>query len=135
SEIDVIIESPFWVWFIEAKYRGDIAFGTTTRADRDQVLRNVDVGTYYAGVRPFYFSLLVTSRERSPVGTDRVEAYSDLQAVRALLADHRPDGLRNLSAIGVLRWEDLHAVLTSIAEHSTRPDERDYAGNAANWLA
>src|SRR5262249_10533584 len=56
SEIDVVIEAATWVWFIEAKYRSDIATGTTTRPDRDQVLRNVDVGTHYAGVRQFFFS-------------------------------------------------------------------------------
>jgi hypothetical protein len=55
SEIDVVIEAPSWVWFIEAKYRSDISTGTTTRPDRDQILRNIDVGTYYAGVQRFFF--------------------------------------------------------------------------------
>ncbi|RPH62556.1 MAG: hypothetical protein EHM89_05390 [Acidobacteria bacterium] len=58
SEIDVLIESPEWVWFIEAKYQSDISIKTTTRPLRDQVLRNIDVGSYYAGVRRFFFSLL-----------------------------------------------------------------------------
>src|SRR2546428_738067 len=65
SEIDVVIEGPTRVWFIEAKYGSDIATGTTTRPTRDQVLRNIDVGSYYAGVREFYFSLLVRSSEVS----------------------------------------------------------------------
>ena len=56
SEIDVVIEAATWVWFIEAKYGSDISLGTTTRPERDQVLRNIDVGSYYAGVRPFYFT-------------------------------------------------------------------------------
>ena len=73
SEIDVLIESAAWVWFIEAKFQSDISEGTTTRPEQDQVLRNLDVGTYYAGVRPFYFSLLVRSRERSPRGVERIE--------------------------------------------------------------
>lgn len=51
SEIDVLIEASTWVWFIEAKYGSDISLGTTTRPNRDQVLRNLDVGSYYAGVR------------------------------------------------------------------------------------
>jgi hypothetical protein len=49
SEIDVIIE---WVWFIEAKHKSDIRLRTTTRPGRDQVLRNIDVESYYAGARP-----------------------------------------------------------------------------------
>jgi hypothetical protein len=61
SEIDVVIEASTWVWFIEAKHTGDISLGTTTRPERDQVLRNIDVGSYYAGVRQFFFSLLVSS--------------------------------------------------------------------------
>src|SRR5262245_3276487 len=69
SEIDVVIETASWVWFIEAKYRSDISTGTTTRPERDQILRNLDVGTYYAGVRQFFFSLLISSEQRSPVGT------------------------------------------------------------------
>ncbi len=72
SEIDVVIEAATWVWFIEAKYTSDISLGTTTRPDRDQVLRNIDVGSYYAGVRQFFFSLLVSSEERSPEGTKRM---------------------------------------------------------------
>ena len=55
SEIDVIVEAATWVWFIEAKHRSDISMGTTTRPERNQVLRNLDVGTYYAGVRQFFF--------------------------------------------------------------------------------
>ena len=54
SEIDVAIESPSWVWFIEAKYRSDIETGTNTRPERVQVLRNIDVGSYYAGTRDFF---------------------------------------------------------------------------------
>jgi hypothetical protein len=64
SEIDVIIETPTWVWFIEAKYRSDISLGTTTRPSRDQVIRNMDVGTYYVDVRQFFFSLLILSEDR-----------------------------------------------------------------------
>lgn len=61
SEIDVVIESPTWVWFIEAKYHSDISIRTTMRSRRDQVLPNINVGSYYAGARPFFFSLLIES--------------------------------------------------------------------------
>jgi hypothetical protein len=68
SEIDIAIGSPAWVWFIEARYRNDISHGTATRPDRDQVLRNIDVGSYCAGVRPCYFNLLTISTEKSLLG-------------------------------------------------------------------
>ena len=43
SEIDIVIESASWVWFIESKYTSDISSGTTTRPERDQIIRNIDV--------------------------------------------------------------------------------------------
>src|SRR5688500_2452861 len=77
SEIDVVIEAASWVWFIEAKYRSDVSTGTTVRPDRDQILRNLDVGSHYAGVRQFSFSLLISSEQRSPVGVKLLREYSD----------------------------------------------------------
>jgi hypothetical protein len=134
SEIDVLIEAPTWVWLIEAKYRSDISTGTTTRPDRDQVLRNIDVGSHYAGVRKFFFSLLIESEARSPEGKARTEAYADFQVVRDRLKDHRPDGLPNLTGIGLLTWSNLHAVLRGAAESASRQDERDYARRVSDWL-
>src|SRR5712692_6664424 len=107
SEIDVVIEAPTWAWFIEAKYRSDILTGTTTRPERDQVLRNLDVGSYHAGVRQFFFSLLISSANRSPVGAQRVQEYADLSVPRDKLKEHRPDGLQNLMAVGQLTWTAL----------------------------
>lgn len=134
SEIDVVIESGTWVWFIEAKYRSDISTGTTTRPGRDQVLRNLDVGSYYAGVRRFCFSLLIDSEQRSPLGARAVEQYADFSRVRSSLARHRPDGLANLAAIGLLTWGALAGVLDEAQLQAPREDERSYAGRAAAWL-
>jgi hypothetical protein len=135
SEIDVVVESASWVWFIEAKYRSDISRRTTNRPERNQVLRNLDVGTYYAGVRDFYFSLLVHSRRFSPDGTRIIEEYRDLTVPRRLLADHRPDGLTNLRCVSLLSWKDLGDVLRQAAVSAPRLDERGYAERAVAWMA
>ena len=135
SEIDVVIESPTWVWFIEAKYRSDISRRTTTRPSRNQVLRNIDVGSYYAGVRHCYFSLLVSSKRTSPVGCDTVMQYQDLSVPRACLSGHRPDGLQNLQAISLLTWAHLGHVLTVAAGTARGSDEKGYAERAIEWLA
>src|SRR5689334_8098031 len=82
SEIDVLIESPSWVWFIEAKYRSDISTGTTMRPLRNQVLRNVDVGSAYAGNRRFYFTLLIESERHSPRGVETIDEYRSLDEPR-----------------------------------------------------
>ena len=134
SEIDVLIEAPTWVWFIEVKFRSDISTGTTTRPERDQVLRNIDVGSYLSGTRRFVFSLLIASRERSKLGVAKVEEYRELPRVRELLAGHRPDGLTNLEAVGLLNWTDVAAVLVELADSAPREDERPFARRAAEWL-
>jgi hypothetical protein len=134
SEIDVVLEAPTWVWLIEAKYRSDISLGTTTRPTRDQVLRNVDVGTYYAGVRAFFFSLLISDDRRSPEGVRRVQQYRDVSIPRRLLRDHRPDGLQNLQGVGLLTWANLADVLVTAANTASQEDERLYATRAVQWL-
>jgi hypothetical protein len=134
SEIDVIIESSEWVWFIEAKYQSDISTKTTVRPMRDQVLRNIDVGSYYAGVRSFFFSLLIRDESRSPLGVDAVSRYADLTTPRSLLTDHRPDGLVNLKAVTLLTWQDLGSVLRSAGTSARRADECGYADRALSWM-
>ncbi|HNI20169.1 MAG TPA: hypothetical protein PLS35_15705 [Nitrospira sp.] len=134
SEIDVMIESSSWVWFIEAKYRSDISTGTKVRPDRDQILRNLDVGTHYAGVREFFFSLLIDSVDRSRVGIQKLEEYQNLDRVRGLLATHRADGLKNLKSLGVLTWRQMGTVLHAASESATREDEQLYASRAHAWM-
>jgi hypothetical protein len=133
SEIDVIIEASTWVLFIEAKYRSDISLGTTTRPQRDQILRNLDVGSYHAGVRDFFFSLLIVDKNASPKGTEKMSKYSDISVLRDRLP-HRPDGLQNLKASGVLTWAMLKDVLERAASAAGRDDERTYAERAFGWL-
>lgn len=134
SEIDVIIETPQWVWFIEAKYQSDISPRTTTRPLRDQVLRNIDVGSYHAGVRDFLFTLLIRDQYRSRLGVESITRYSDLAVPRRLLAEHRPDGLSNLKVVSLLTWADLAEVLRHAMQNARRADERGYAERAFDWL-
>ena len=135
SEIDVIIEAATWVWFIEAKHRSDISTGTTTRPHRDQVMRNLDVGSYYAGVRQFYFSLLVSSAQRSPLALQKVEQYrADLESLRTTLGKHRPDGLANLAGVAHITWGLLIEVFQHAGESAAREDERLCATRALEWM-
>ena len=100
----------------------------------DQVLRNIDVGSYYADQRDFLFSLLVASPEASPRGAEAVARYSDLARTRALLRDHRPDGLANLRAVTLLTWSDLAVVLSVARDSVARIDEQHYADRALEWM-
>ena len=137
SEIDVVIQTPSEVWFIEAKLGSDVntpSTRTTTRSTRDQVLRSIDVGSYHAGTRQFYFSLLIADPGRSREGVAAIDAYKDLAKPRELLASHRPDKLANLRGVSRLTWADLGEVLSDAATDAGREDERQYAERALRWL-
>lgn len=58
TEIDVAIENDEALIFVEAKYLSDISDGVTYDPWRDQIVRCVDVGSYHAGKRAFFFVLL-----------------------------------------------------------------------------
>ena len=109
SEIDIIIESKKFVWFIEAKYKSDISLRTTNNENRDQLLRNIDAGSYYSGVRDFYFSLLYFDEEKTKVGIERIELYYNLSIdnLKTMLP-HRTDKMDNVKGIGKIKWLDLN---------------------------
>lgn len=133
SEIDIVIESSNWVWFIEAKLTSDISTGTVTRPERDQILRNIDVGSYYAGTRKFFLTLLIQDPATSPKGISMVEQYRDLEVARKKLP-HRVDGLTNLIGVGLLYWSDLAGVLQEARSRTARKDEIGFAERALTWL-
>jgi hypothetical protein len=130
SEVDVVVETEFSVWFIEAKFKSDISTGTTNNPDRDQVLRNIDVGSWFAGVREFYFALLVADPARSPKGVGAVARYRD--ALPEM--QHRPDGLKNVRGVALMTWRQIAEVLATCAAAATREDERTYATRALDFL-
>ena len=130
SEIDIVIETELSVWFIEAKFKSDISTRTTNNPARDQIVRNLDVGSWYAGVRDFYFALLIMDEERSPKGVGVLKTvWPTLPTL-----PHRPDGLKNIRGVGQLQWKDVAGVLDTCAEGAPRDDERGYARRAAGWM-
>lgn len=134
TEADVVIESPDWVWFIEAKYRSDISVRTTATPTRDQVLRNLDVGSYYAGRRAFCFSLLVFEGAAGE-GLRRLAEYRALGKGLAERLPHRTDRLSNLQGMGALTWADTATILSQAATRAQRDDEAGLARRAVAWLA
>jgi hypothetical protein len=128
--IDIVIETEVSVWFVEAKFKSDISTRTTNNPARDQIVRNLDVGSWYAGVRDFHFALLVMDTDRSPKGINVLKA---LQASLPPLA-HRPDGMKNVKGCGLLRWRDVADVLQVCGNSTPRDDERGYARRAVGWM-
>lgn len=111
GEVDVVIEAPGWVWFIEAAHGRE-----------SQLLRTLHLGSHHAGLRAFYFSLLAG---------DAKEAL----AAGALVRGHGPEGVANLGGVSLLRFTDLADVLADVSRaHATRDDERHYAERALEWM-
>jgi hypothetical protein len=60
TEVDLVIDSPKTLTFVEAKYTADIDCKTSYDPCRDQITRNLDVGSYQAEKqrKRFFFILL-----------------------------------------------------------------------------
>jgi hypothetical protein len=134
SEVDIALETRDFVWFIEAKYKSDISPSVKHCADRDQIIRSIDVGSCYAKAKDFYFTLLMLDPELCPVGVGKMSEYMAQERV-CLALPHRPDGRANLKAISQLTWADLASVLADCAHLASRRDERAIANRAVSWLA
>ena len=109
SEVDIIIESEQFVWFIEAKYKSDIEMRTKNNEKRDQLLRNIDVGSYYSGALDFYFSLLYFDEKQTKKGIERIEKYSNFRISEfKTILPHRSDNMENIKGIGKIKWSDFN---------------------------
>ena len=117
TEVDIMIESEKFVWFIEAKYKSDIEMRTTNNEDRDQLLRNIDVGSFYSGDRDFYFSLLYFDEKKTKDGMERIELYSNVGEYEfKTMLPHRSDSLENIKGIGKIKWSDFNQNYSSDKE-------------------
>ena len=134
TEVDIIIQSNDFVWFIEAKYKSDISMRTTHDPKRNQVIRNIDVGLEYAKGKDFYFSLLILDEEHSPKGLSMTNSYrNSIQMVKEELP-HRNAELSNLHGIGVFDWFDLHKLLIELSTAANSELEKFVAKQASTWL-
>jgi len=108
SEIDTIIESKDFVWFFEAKYKSEISLRTKNNEKRDQLIRNIDVGSHYAGERDFYFSLIYFDEKYSPIGIEKILEYKSIgiDGLKKILV-HRHDSLENIKGISCIKWIDI----------------------------
>lgn len=134
SEIDIIIETDDFVWILEAKYKSDISIRTTNNKNRNQVIRNIDVGLDYANEKDFYFSLLILDEKHSPTGVLVTTEYK--QSINRIMYDlqHRNHELSKLRGIGILTWGDFLEQFIEISHNTTADFERMIANNASSWL-
>jgi hypothetical protein len=118
SEIDIVFETDRAVVFVEAKYRSDVSLRTTNNQDRDQIIRNVDVGSYWAGLRDFHFLLLILNESYSPNGVRLLTRYQQDRSKVLAALPHRHDGLANLRALGLVTWGDFAQQAVTLAQRA-----------------
>lgn len=133
TDIDIIIESDTFVWFIEAKYKTDISLGTELSSKRDEVLRYIDVGTNFAGKRNFYFSLLILDKFNTPIGFRKANEYSHSFDKIIELLPHRVE-LPSLKGISVFQWKDIQSLFKTVHLYSKNKYERYISDQASYWL-
>jgi hypothetical protein len=118
TEIDVAIENSDVLIFVEAKYLSDISHSVTYDPWRDQIARCIDVGSYHAGKRDFFFVLLTPRWSSGYVRNSRLYHYKlreyqrDPDALRVKLphriAGESPIDFNLMSQrIGQAYWDDL----------------------------
>jgi len=133
SEIDIIIDTELFVWFIEAKYRSDISERTTNDPKRNQIIRNIDVGSWYAGIRDFYFSLLYLDEKYSQKGIALIKVYDNNKQIILDHLPHRVDSLFNVNKIGGFTWRDVSEILRHCYE-SGNDFEQYLVFRLLDWL-
>lgn len=100
TEVDVVVRSEKVLIFIEAKYLSDISTDVSYDPWRDQIARNIDVGTYQAQLaepqREFFFVLLTPRwdneyEQRSRLYWYKMHDYRQHpELLRAKLPHHDP---------------------------------------------
>jgi len=75
SEVDLAIETESALLFIEAKFGSSISKNTSRNKKRNQVIRNIDIGSWHASQsnKEFYFFLLTPEKHK----TDLIIRYQD----------------------------------------------------------
>lgn len=115
TQVDFSIETPEKLMFVEVKYKSDISPATRYDAERDQIIRNIDTGTWAACEKgkDFYFILLI-SRDCN-LSADKFNLYKKKpERMEEKIGFYRDD-IKDYSSVAghmhLLYWEDLYRIL------------------------
>jgi hypothetical protein len=113
THVDLTVETPRKLLFIEAKYKSNLSAATTYDSDRDQIIRNVDVGSWAARQvgKEFYFTLLTSETDSASV--EKLHYYKEQPyRIRHSIGSYRNDleiddyGIL-ADHIDVIHWEQI----------------------------
>ena len=115
THVDLTIETSKKLIFIESKYKADISKNTKHDPNRDQIIRNIDVGTWAAKkiAKEFYFILVTLKTNRYSI--DKLHDYkSNPSNIIEKIGSYRKD-IKDYAAlcenIHVIYWDQ---ILTSL---------------------
>ena len=113
TEVDIVIEGPGVLWFLEAKLHSDLSASTTYDPTRNQLARNIDVLLERAGGRRALMSLVVLDRQPDRFHTQLVARYRADPGALHVLLPHRPlfDVEAVVRDLRVVQWGDLVRLL------------------------
>ena len=135
THVDLTIETSKKMIFIEAKYKADISKNTKHDPNRDQIIRNIDVGTWAAKkwAKEFYFILLTLKTNTYSI--DKLSYYkSNPSNIIEKIGSYRRD-IKDYAAlcknIHVMYWDE---ILTSL-QNMQEADEAELSyTNLVNYL-
>jgi len=81
THVDLTIETSKKLIFIEAKYKADISKKTTHDPNRDQIIRNIDVGTWAAKKRAKEFYFVLLTLKTNTYSIDKLHYYKSNHTV------------------------------------------------------
>jgi len=142
SEVDVTLTYNDGVIFIEAKYLAPISQKTTHDADRNQIIRYLDLASYHhlnypGGVREFYL-ILITDTEESPW------ILTHYRLSKNLIDDLTGPGLFGIrkdineiltKGIGWISWNQLKEILKKVREEFRTQAERKFLDDLILYLS
>jgi hypothetical protein len=138
TEVDVIIESENFVWFIEAKYKSDMSIRTKNNSMRNQIIRNIDIGLDYANDRPLLFSLLVLDEKHSPKGVSFIKELNHDWSKLSRYYPKRENRIENILGVSVITWSEIEDVFSYISQGkqvvSIRQSDTFFANRIISWL-
>jgi hypothetical protein len=111
TEVDLTISTVKAIVFVEAKYGSEISERTSYCPGRDQIARNIDVGTFYAWKNrlDFYFILLTSRSCKKSISI--LKGYKNNPQTIAAKLRHRADIPSKLDEIsknlGFVTWDRL----------------------------
>jgi len=116
--VDLTIETSNKLIFIEAKYKADISKNTTHDPNRDQIIRNIDVGSWAAKKRAKEFHFILLTLKTNTYSIDKLHYYkSNPSNIIDKIGSYRKD-IKDYAAlcenIHVLYWDQILTSLQNI---------------------